>query len=122
MIQMYCVFACTPSQNMEQISEALHEARMPREEVFITSKVSPYEMGPKTEAAVQQILQHLQTSYVVSYVHYQAVVEQMHSTWQWPPAGGRHAAGACSPHGGGGMHASGGQWSTAYACFCKGRC
>lgn len=53
-------------QNEEQIAEALREAHIPREAVFITSKLSPYEMGgEKGTGAVAQILQRLGTSYVV---------------------------------------------------------
>jgi diketogulonate reductase-like aldo/keto reductase len=59
--------ACPALQNEEQIAEALQEARIPRDSVFITSKISPYEMGAeKAEAAVQAILKRLQIDQLVS--------------------------------------------------------
>jgi hypothetical protein len=54
-------------QNEEDIAAALKEHGISREDVFITSKVSPYEQGTeKATLACQQILQRLQTDYVVS--------------------------------------------------------
>lgn len=45
----------------------LKEQGVPRQDVFITSKVSPYEQGTeKATLACQQILHRLQTDYVVS--------------------------------------------------------
>jgi diketogulonate reductase-like aldo/keto reductase len=45
----------------------LKEEGISRQDVFITSKVSPYEQGTeKATLACQQILQRLQTDYVVS--------------------------------------------------------
>lgn len=53
-------------QNEEAIAEALQEAGCPRDSVFITSKLSPYQQGrDKAEAACQDILTRLKTDYVV---------------------------------------------------------
>jgi hypothetical protein len=58
--------AHTNSQNEEDIAAALREQGISRQDVFITSKVSPYEQGTeKATLACQQILQRLQTDYVV---------------------------------------------------------
>jgi hypothetical protein len=55
------------SQNEEDIAAVLKEQGISRQDVFITSKVSPYEQGTeKAMLACQQILQRLQTDYVVS--------------------------------------------------------
>jgi hypothetical protein len=60
----------------------LKEQGISRQDVFITSKVSPYEQGTeKATLACQQILQRLQTDYVVgiqalnSWITLQAVAD-----------------------------------------------
>jgi diketogulonate reductase-like aldo/keto reductase len=54
-------------QNEEDIAAVLKEQGISRQDVFITSKVSPYEQGTeKATLACQHILQRLQTDYVVS--------------------------------------------------------
>lgn len=54
-------------QNEAEVGQALAESGVPRQEVFITSKVSPYEQGgPKARVACEEILQRLGTDYVVS--------------------------------------------------------
>lgn len=57
---------CLHVQNEEDIAAALRAGDIPRRDVFITSKVSPYEQGTaKASLACTQILQRLQTDYVV---------------------------------------------------------
>eukprot|EP00798_Chlamydomonas_sp_ICE-L_P002779 gene2779-12656_t len=52
-------------KNEALIAEALKDYKIERSEVFITSKVSPYEMGAlKSKEACSQILQRLNTDYV----------------------------------------------------------
>lgn len=52
-------------KNEEVVAQALWEdARVPRSSVFITSKISPYEMGEKARPAAEEILQRLKTDYV----------------------------------------------------------
>jgi diketogulonate reductase-like aldo/keto reductase len=55
-------------QNEEAIAEALQESGVPRSEVYITSKVSPYQQGTdKATAACNDILARLNTDYVVRW-------------------------------------------------------
>lgn len=57
-------------QNEAEIGAAIRESGVPREEVFITSKVSPYQQGDvKARAACEDILQRLGTEYVVRANH-----------------------------------------------------
>lgn len=52
-------------KNEAPLREALSSTGLPRSEVFVTSKLSPYEMGRvRAEAAVEGILQRLGTDYV----------------------------------------------------------
>ena len=52
-------------KNQEAIANALKSARVPREQVFITSKISPYEQGSEKSAnAINDILSKLDTSYL----------------------------------------------------------
>lgn len=61
-------FSHTPShcfQNEQDIGQAIKESKIPREDIFITSKISPYEQGiDKASAAVENILSRLSTSYL----------------------------------------------------------
>ncbi|GBF88570.1 glyoxal reductase-like [Raphidocelis subcapitata] len=52
-------------KNEELIAEALwDDARIPRGDVFITSKISPYQMGRKARQAAEEILQRLRVDFV----------------------------------------------------------
>jgi diketogulonate reductase-like aldo/keto reductase len=54
-------------QNEEDIALGLAAQGVPRNEVFITSKISPYEQGRVRAAqACEEILTKLQTDYLVS--------------------------------------------------------
>eukprot|EP00775_Hariotina_reticulata_P004683 gene4683-4936_t len=53
-------------KNEEDIAAALKQHGVPRTDVYITSKVSPYQQGTENAtAACEQILQKLQTDYLV---------------------------------------------------------
>ncbi|WIA12687.1 hypothetical protein OEZ85_006328 [Tetradesmus obliquus] len=81
-------------KNEEDIAAALKEQGVSRQDVFITSKVSPYEQGTgQATRACQQILQRLQTDYVdLMLVHWPGVArtdaasphnaEMRWQTWQ----------------------------------------
>ncbi|KAF6255387.1 Aldo/keto reductase [Scenedesmus sp. NREL 46B-D3] len=62
-------------KNEDDIAAVLKEQGVPRQDVFITSKVSPYEQGTeKATLACQQILHRLQTDYVdLVLVHWPGV-------------------------------------------------
>lgn len=52
-------------KNESDIALALAKVAVPREELFITSKISPYEMGTaKSQSAIAGILSRLQTPYL----------------------------------------------------------
>jgi diketogulonate reductase-like aldo/keto reductase len=52
-------------QNEQDIGQAIKESKIPREDIFITSKISPYEQGTDmASAAVENILSRLSTSYL----------------------------------------------------------
>lgn len=52
-------------KNQEAIAEGLKESRIPRSQVFLTSKVSPYEQGrDRASAAIADILSKLDTNYL----------------------------------------------------------
>jgi diketogulonate reductase-like aldo/keto reductase len=58
-----------PSQNEAEIGAAIKESGVSREDIFITSKVSPYEQGStKAAAACEGILQRLDCGYLVSII------------------------------------------------------
>lgn len=49
-------------KNHEDVGQAIKDSGVPREEIFITSKVSPYEQGSeKATAAVKEFLTQLGT-------------------------------------------------------------
>eukprot|EP00892_Ulva_mutabilis_P000655 jgi/Ulvmu1/10590/UM065_0044.1 len=67
-------------KNHEAIGRAVRESRVPREQIFITSKLSPYEQGTqKATAALAQMLQSLGLQYIdLVLIHWPGVAKMQH--------------------------------------------
>jgi diketogulonate reductase-like aldo/keto reductase len=91
--------------NEEGVAEGLHASGVPRDEVFLTTKVWNTEQGYRgTLEALDRSLSKLGTDYVDLYLVHWPIEEHLHSTWQAMEeiydAGKARAIGVCNhlPH------------------------